>query len=361
MRIDIIGAGPSGSYAAYLLAKNGHDVSVFDKKQDIGKPVQCTGILSEHFLKIMKPSKEFVLNEVTTARIYAPNGKSVNARIKKNYVVCRKKFDSYIANLAKSTGAKFHMEHSFHSLAKGNRISTILYNKGKKVKSSCDILIGADGPLSPVSKAAGIYKNRKFVIGSQIEAVKKNDNCVEFYPYIGCYAWIVPVNEKVVRIGVSGYKDTVKELKEICKTKKIGLTLENQSGIIPIFDPSVKTQEKNIFILGDAATMVKATTGGGINQGLMAARILSECIKNRKNFDIAWRSKMHLNLYFHLIAHKIMQKFSITDWNFLIEEFSKPDLRKILHDESRDDIMKMMMKIAIKRPKLFIFAKYLAI
>jgi len=32
MNITIIGAGPAGNYTAYLLAKKGHNVTVFEKQ-----------------------------------------------------------------------------------------------------------------------------------------------------------------------------------------------------------------------------------------------------------------------------------------------------------------------------------------
>ena len=120
MDIAIIGAGPAGSYSAYLLAKKGHNITVFERNPSIGPPVQCTGILSDYFEELMKPSKKFVLNVVNRTRIYSPNGHFVDTSIKKNYVVCRKRFDNYLANLAKKEGVKFSLSHSFKSCKKVN-------------------------------------------------------------------------------------------------------------------------------------------------------------------------------------------------------------------------------------------------
>lgn len=35
---SIIGAGPIGSYLAYLLAKNNQEVRIFEEHKEIGKP-----------------------------------------------------------------------------------------------------------------------------------------------------------------------------------------------------------------------------------------------------------------------------------------------------------------------------------
>jgi digeranylgeranylglycerophospholipid reductase len=364
MNICIVGAGPAGNYTAYLLAKSGHRVQVYEKQPKIGSPVQCTGILSDHFKSILTPKEDFVLNIINKTRIYSPNNNYIETKLKTNYIICRKKFDNYLANLAKKQGVKFYLNHSFKSYKQiKNQLEISVNNKGilKKIKS--DILIGADGPISAVSKSANLFNNRKFVIGTQIEAKLKNDNVVEFYPYLGCYAWIVPVDKNTVRIGISGYKDTKKIFQKFA-IDKLGInydkkTIENQSGIIPVFNPFVQTQKNNIYLVGDAATFVKTTSGGGINQSLKAAKILTDSINNNKNYNIEWKKRLFANLFTHLTAHNIMTKFKENDWNDLIDYFNEPKLKKILYSESRDNIVKMMFKIITSKPSLIKYARYL--
>ena len=36
MRVEVIGAGPSGSYAAYLSRQRGHSVDVYEKATRVG-------------------------------------------------------------------------------------------------------------------------------------------------------------------------------------------------------------------------------------------------------------------------------------------------------------------------------------
>ena len=47
--------------------------------------------------------------------------------------------------------------------------------------------------------------------------------------------------------------------------------------------------KEDIFLLGDAATQVKATTGGGIIQSLMAAKELASAIENNTSYEKGWR------------------------------------------------------------------------
>lgn len=357
MKIDVVGGGPAGTYSAYLLAKKGYIVNLYERNPVFGPPVQCTGILSDHFTSIMPAKEDFVENVVEKTRIYAPNGRYVETNIKKNYVVCRKKFDNYLAEMAQNEGVRCHLGHSFNDFLDKDNLKVKLKYKGKAVYSSPDKLIGADGPLSPIAKAAGLYGKRQHLIGTQIEAKMENDNVVEFYPYIGSYAWIVPKDENTVRIGVAAYKDSMNLFKKFAK-EKIGKdydakTIENQSGVIPTFNPSVKVQKGDIYLNGDAATFVKATTGGGINQSLKGAKILAESIDKNKDYNKEWKKGLYRNLHTHLVVHKAMQKFNENDWNSLINTFSEDKMKNILYSESRDNIVKMVSKIAMTKPSIF--------
>jgi flavin-dependent dehydrogenase len=49
--IIIVGAGPIGSYTAFLLAREGFDVGIFEKNPSIGKDVNCSGIVSVECFK----------------------------------------------------------------------------------------------------------------------------------------------------------------------------------------------------------------------------------------------------------------------------------------------------------------------
>lgn len=343
MKIAVIGAGPAGCYCAYLFSKNGYSVEIYEKNKEIGKPVQCTGILSDYFIKIMPPSKDFVLNKINKTRIHAPNGEFIETKIKTNYVICRKRFDNYLADKAKKSGVNINLDHCLTDIK-----DRVLYFGNKKIKA--DIIIGADGPLSTVAKNSGLFENRNFLIGTQVEGYLEKDNVVDFFPYIGTYAWVVPLGKKS-RIGVVSGKDSKKLFDKLIKNYKIKIS-ENQSGLIPLFDPKVRVQKSNIYLIGDAATFNKATSGGGIIQGLMSAEILVDCIKNKKKYNKEWKKNMFNKLYVHWLLHNIMQRFTEKDWNFLIKEFNKPRMKKILQKQSRDLIIKMILSIILVNPLL---------
>jgi len=344
--VNIIGAGPAGSYTAYLLAKANKQVTVYEEHKTIGSPIQCTGIVTSKINKVLdfKLNKNIIINKINKVKIFAPNKKFIQLKLKnKNLILDRKKFDQLIAEKAKQHGAKFILNHKFIK------------------RKNNDILIGADGPLSTVAKISNLYKKRKFMTGFQIRVKLENNNEVEFYPYIGCFAWIVPENDNIVRLGVAAYNNTKKYfdyLKKIKQIRNINI-LEKQGGLIPIYDPKLKTQKNNTYLIGDAATQLKATTGGGIIQSLIASKALSKSIIKHKNYEKEWKKYLAKELYLHLKLRNIMDKFNKKDWNKLINIFNKKHNRQLLENFDRDNLSKHILKIALTNPELVYFIKYL--
>jgi len=135
--------------------------------------------------------------------------------------------------------------------------------------------------------------------------------------------------------------------------------IQRNGGMVPIFNPFMKTQQNNTYLLGDAAGQVKATTAGGIIQGMIAAQQLTKCITNNKNYDFAWRKKLFLDLYLHLRVHKTLHNFKSHDWNKLVVLFKQEELKKLLEENNREKISRFIFKIPYYEPSLLKFLKYL--
>ena len=151
------------------------------------------------------------------------------------------------------------------------------------------------------------------------------------------------------------------KLKEFLKEFNINENqiLDKQAGVIPIFDPKIKSQKDNIFLVGDAAGQVKATTGGGIIQGLIAAKCLHDAIIYDNDYSNVWRQKIGKELLAHLIARKIMNKFKFKDWNELVKLCNQKKIKKLLYEEERDNFISLAIKMVLKEPKFLKFAKFL--
>ncbi len=350
--ISIIGAGPSGNYLAYLLAKKNHTVHVYEDHKVIGAPIQCTGIITPELEKIIPLKKSFLTNKINQAKIYSPNGNSLHVRFaKEDFIVNRTKFDSHLADMARKAGAEYHLGKRFHE------------NQGKKMKIGeefiqTDILVGADGPFSRVAKSNNMWCDRKFVTGNQFTVeVDCEPKLVEFWLGIGLFGWLVPENESVARVGIVSYDQPDLYLQKLidkrCPGAKI---LSKEPGAIPIYNPKQTLQKDFVYLIGDAATQVKATSYGGIVHGMKAAEVLSRDIKHyQKNC----RREVGKDLYLSLLIRKAMDRFSEKNYNELVALFSQEKLKQVLETKSRDYPTKFILDLLVAEPRLLKFGKKL--
>jgi geranylgeranyl reductase family protein len=363
MDIAIIGAGPVGSYTAYLLSKKGFHVNLFDRKisSRVGHPIQCTGLLTSEIKKFLPLSKEFLINTFSHIQIFSPQ---YQITLNKNeYLVDRNKFDQFILNLAIKRGTTFFPQHKLIKINRNTKgkHNLVFQYKDKLKMFSPDIIIGTDGPLSLICQHLNPNKKKTFYYGLQAVTKGKFDPSTyqvffsnKNFPKL--FAWCVPKSKNQALIGLAASENPSIHLNALLKRLNIKQKqiIEKQAGIIPLFDSRLRTQHKNIFLLGDAASQVKATTLGGIIPGFKAAVNLTYHLTNKKP-----PFRNHQNLKLHLLIRKTLNKFSDKDYNKLIQLLSKPKTKRILETCSRENPRKLLKKLLLKEPKLLSFARYL--
>jgi digeranylgeranylglycerophospholipid reductase len=352
--VSIIGAGPAGSYTAYLLAKNGQPVNLYEEHKEIGKPIQCSGIITNQIKKLLHIPNNLIQNKIKYMQITAPNNQSTIIKLKEpDLIINRTQFDQYLATKAKQEGAKIHLNHKLQTL-KNNKLKF----KNKILKDTH--IIGADGPNSIVGKSIN-QKLTNFLIGSQV-TIKSNfqKDIVQTFPIKNGFAWIIPTSSTHARVGLLSTNNTNKRLNNFLKQKiPKGKIIDRQGGLIPLYNPNLKTQINNTYLIGDAASMVKATTGGGIIPSIIAAKQLSKSITQNKNYHKLWKNKLHNQLKLHLIIRNTFNKFTKKDLNKLISITNKPKPKKILSTTNRDTPIKLVTKLLLNEPRYFLFLKNL--
>ncbi len=226
-----------------------------------------------------------------------------------------------------------------------------------------DWLIGADGPASEVAKSAGMFGRRQFYVGIQATAEMENDGAIEFFPSGKGIAWKVPESRSAVRAGIVADKNAAgyfEEFMEKAFGKGCGSrTTAKQAGAISLYNPKVQTQKGRVILLGDAATMVKATTFGGINQGIMAATAAAEAIETGRDYARLWRARLEKDLWLSLMMRRIMNRFSDKDYNFLIRIFRREKNMKVLEEFDRDEPRKFAFRLLMQEPRLLLLSRKL--
>lgn len=364
--ITIIGAGPIGLRTAELLAKKGRQVVVLEDHPEIGVPVQCTGIVTKSLGEIVPLKKEFVVNQLKKVCVNAPNKKSVEIP-NDDIVINRTKFDKWLAKQAEKAGAKIILNKRVEEITRTEAVQKNIVLKirdtktGEKKIHRTDILIGADGPGSIVSKEIGNPKPKCW-IGVQARVrmpVDKTTYSVFFGEHIpGFFGWIVPETDSVARVGIAAEKNPLPIFNKFIKQFGKYRIVEKQGGLIPEYNHDLVIQKNNMYLIGDSATQVKAITGGGLVPGLKAAECLANAIVNKTDY-FASLSKVSHNLYTNLKLRKMLNKFRDGDYNKLIELLCKPKIKKVLEEHDRDHATQLVIRLALKEPRLLLFGRAL--
>ncbi len=300
IQVAVVGAGPAGSTAAEIAALCGAEVVLVERKSEIGSPVQCGGFLPEaHELKSLMPRAHLpqalldipercILWRTSIQRIYSPSGEGKEFPVA-GRVVDRRAFDRFLACRAARAGASVIPETkaslSSGELRLSGRFSRSLWPR---------VIIGADGPLSTISRSMGNpEKERGICLEYEMADVDIDPEATEMYfsaRYApGGYAWIIPLGEDLANVGIgvrASYLGSqklpdlldrfIQEHPLAGKMLRCGEVMAVMRGLVPAGGSARFIQKDNLLLAGDAAGHVMATSGGGIPLAMVAGRIAGE-------------------------------------------------------------------------------------
>jgi len=354
-RIVVVGAGPAGCTAARLLAELGHDVSLFEEHEKVGVPIQCTGIVTETLFEFVdkKDLPIYQVNELRAVRIISPNGTETQIPLKE-YVICREKFDSHLCERARDAGAKIATAHKFVRTEGGN---AVFKTKAGERTVPFDVLIGADGPNSMVARDAGLLpEKREFLVGNQVTLKGKfaPHTFTTFFgnTYPKFFGWVVPESETHARVGFASRTRSDIPLKVLLE-RFGGEIVERQGGVIPIYKKR-PARKGNVYLVGDAAGLVKNTTGGGIITGIWSAHRLAESLKTKRSYNALLRP-LRRELWLHRKLRGTLDAFSEQDYDRLVELMSDGKVKHVLNTTAREYPSRILLKLAVRKPQ---FARF---
>jgi len=289
MRYDVlvVGAGPAGATAAYLLSSAGAKVLLVDTRKTPGVPVQCAEFVP---LQTSFRFPEYFGEDVIAQRVsrmihFTPWGEVVSTE-SRGFVLHRDRFDRRIVELALEKGTELKLRTRFAGFTKGGVLLKNLKN-GEIYSVRADFVIGADGARSTVARLSG-EATRMFLPTAQITLPLRerlSDLLIFFREYIpGGYGWVFPKG-KVANVGVGvdpRYPVRVAEvlrrfLEEIKDTLIRGDRGVRSGGWIPA-EGIRKPLRGNVLLVGDAGGFCHPITGAGINNALQTGAIAASSL-----------------------------------------------------------------------------------
>ena len=294
--IVVVGGGPCGSYAAYTAAKLGAEVLVCEEHEEVGVPKHCAGHLNVSGLERLgiRVPRASIENEIRGAVFCSPSAKQfvLRCRAPVTYVVDRELFDKHLAELAIKAGVKYRFKSGVKSLILDSGAVKGVALKGEE-KVEANVVIDAEGCSSKLLKKTGLngLEGSMLVKGAQAEVdcvEGTEEDMVEVYfgrkVAPGFFAWIIPRNDGSAKVGLATecgdprkYLRRFMEKHPVASEKlKKSRTVYNSFHPIPLAGPIPKTYSDGFLVVGDAASQVKPTTGGGVIFGLTCARVAGE-------------------------------------------------------------------------------------
>ncbi len=305
--IVIIGAGPAGSTAAFILASKGFNVIVIDKHKFPRKKL-CAGLLTWKTIKTLEEifktdlnylkSQGVINHQSAKYAIYNQKGELIRGKLEFPYhFVDRKIYDKFWLDKAREAGAKVLTGESAVSFDIQN--SKVETDKGNIFKAR--FIIGADGVLSKTRNAlikAGFIRDKwSACLATALEIFIPRQECPAFpdYPiiYFGYipwgYAWSFPGAENQI-LGICGLNHKVKGRFKECvynfiKTQPVPKEkiLNLKGHPLPYGNYLTKPGHNNILLLGDACGLADPLLGEGIYYAHKSGQLAAMAVLESRN------------------------------------------------------------------------------
>jgi geranylgeranyl reductase family protein len=296
----IIGGGPVGSYAALNLAKLGVKVTVFEEHPEVGLPSHCAGHLSIRSLSTMglyPLPNGIVENTFSTANFYSQVGTKFSIHLSRpvTSTVNRARFDQYLAKQAEAAGAHFVLNARVQSLIVSDDYvkGVSIQRNREKEEAYSKITLDAEGISSRLLRQAGLTALKPegliYAVEAEVENVQDIErDAVEVYlgkNYAsGFYGWLIPRLDGTAKVGLATNKGNPREFlhklmsKHPVASKQLGKAKITQISYhaITLGGPINRAYANGFLAVGDCASQVKPTTGGGVIFGLTCAKIAAE-------------------------------------------------------------------------------------
>ncbi|UCH03722.1 MAG: NAD(P)/FAD-dependent oxidoreductase [Candidatus Thorarchaeota archaeon] len=380
--VIIAGGGPAGLITSRRVAEDGHNVAVLEEHPEIGRPDHCAGLISTSGLRSLKlrPPKDVVQNHVSAARIFAPSGQSILIERGKReaFVLDRSRFDSWLAEKAADAGAEILTKNKVLDVdcAKQKPCTvTLKTGEGREIKRS-QVVVDAEGSRCQLSRLVGLptvpRRNKYPAYQFEMSGVDIADDVVEMYygrhVAPGFFAWIIPLGDGRARVGLAA-KDLAKMRLEasIRQHPVMSKRLEHAyiergfGGIVLVGTPIKRTVSGRFLVVGDAAGMVKPTTGGGVIMGGAAARIAGRVVSRTlldgrqieeglRLYESNWRALLMRELRAMHLAQRMISSLSDQGLNILIRDAENFDLVDIVRKEGDMDMQRKVIFRLLANP-----------
>jgi len=370
----IIGGGPSGLQTAHYLSANNLNVALFEKDHAIGEEVVCSGVISKEAFNRFDLPTDSIKGRLKDAELYSPSNNNIQYSHPEESVVVvdRHYFDNSLAERARNSGAEIFLNSKVITISNHKDYVECEIKTGNTSKTyrSKNAVI-ATGVSFNLQESLGMGRPKKILKGIQVEIDIEDVERLKMYwgnQYSsGFFGWVIPLRDSRAKIGVMTEKNPMEGLENILD--QLGLKSNLIAGKYKIqrrgisFGRIKKPVSDRILAVGEAAGLVKTTTGGGIYYGLISAEIASDVITKAyfdydfqphllKGYDRQLKKEFSKELKFGEFFHSFYSDLTDNEINQLFDAAKKDNLLSYISQNGKFDWHKEAVVNILKSPNM---------
>jgi digeranylgeranylglycerophospholipid reductase len=383
--IAIVGGGPAGLSAAYTAAKTGVKVILFERDKAIGQYVRTSGVswISE-MKKFEIPEK--IYNPIKNYRFVSPKNEiTIKGTEYRSCVLDVRSLYQYLSFLAAKAGADISINSNVVDVLRSennNRVTGLLINTLKgKIEIRTSLVIDASGFNSFIGTKLGYVSPwKRYGVGAEFECYCDKADPETWTLMVGSnyspagYAWIFPLSQNRVRIGVGVGKpesiiDPFKLLNQIIekKIKPLGelgniQPIEYHYGYIPNQGARNCSVFEGLILVGDSAGQSNPLVLEGIRHAIEFGRLaghfgsssLSRVFSKNSllDYENEWKKQLCSKIESALRVQSRWIGLTDDEWDHEIAILRDMSVDEFIDFISSEFSPRKMIKLALNHPKL---------
>lgn len=382
--IAIVGGGPAGLSAAYSASKQGAKVILFEKDPSFGHNVRTSGVSWIKEMEKYGITNEFY-NPIKNFSFISPaNEIKISGKENSACVLDVKKTYQLLACKAAAEGAELFVKSQVTDVSQNLANKTMalkISNPAGQKSVEATLVIDASGFSSFVGRKLGFVQSwQRYGAGAEYECYCDSVDKTTLTLMVGKkyseagYAWVFPLSDNRVRIGVgigkpNSHVDPIKKLNELILNRVKPLEsmgkiqpLEFHFGLIPNQGLRTKSTFDGLILVGDTVGQANPIVLEGIRYaiefGRLAGTVGVESLSHNSNanslrpYEIANKKSLEKKINSALRVQARWLGLSDSEWDREIDIIKGLTIDEFLDFIKSEFTHSKMIKVALNHPKL---------